>query len=166
VCLPQAFALSKPDLPELVELLRAQPVLPVSGHRVVVEPPSTLEPLLVPPGGGGPLSVAGAGAAVADGQLGGMGFAGMGGAAAEDAAAAAAAEEPVPDDVPLTRAQLQAKVRGAGRDPLTCTALASWVLTCAAAVALLLQVVKNLDSILERNLKVKHAGAGAGARRR
>lgn len=34
------------------------------------------------------------------------------------------------------------------------------------AYLLLLQVVKNLDSILERNLKVKHAGAGAGARRR
>lgn len=117
LCMRQAFALSKPDRPELVELLRAQPVLPVSSHRVVVEPPSTLEPLLVPPGGGGPLSVAGAGAAVAEGQLVGVGFAGMGGAAAEDAVGAGratAAEEQMPDDVPLTRAQLQAKVRGAG----------------------------------------------------
>lgn len=170
LCMRQAFALSKPDRPELVELLRAQPVLPVSSHRVVVEPPSTLEPLLVPPGGGGPLSVAGASAAVAEGQLGGVGFAGMGGAAAEDAAGAAA-EEPLPDDVPLTRAQLQAKVRivfakGGVADPRHVPHEAScWGLTgCGAAPAL--QVVKNLDSILERNLKVKHAGAGAGARRR
>jgi hypothetical protein len=101
----QAFALSKPDRPELVELLRAQPVLPTPGHRVVVEPPSSVEPLP----SGAPMSAAGA---AADGQagslgLGGMGYAGFGGSVD---AAAAVSEEPVPDDVPLTRAQLQAKV--------------------------------------------------------
>jgi hypothetical protein len=103
----QAFALSKPDRPELVELLRAQPVLPTPGHRVVVEPPSSVEPLPLP--SGAPMSAAGA---AADGQagslgLGGMGYAGFGGSVD---AAAAVSEEPVPDDVPLTRAQLQAKV--------------------------------------------------------
>jgi hypothetical protein len=49
--------------------------------------------------------------AAADGQagslgLGGMGYAGFGGSVD----AAAVSEEPVPDDVPLTRAQLHAKV--------------------------------------------------------
>jgi hypothetical protein len=105
----QAFALSKPDRPELVELLRAQPVLPTPGHRIVVDPPSTLEPLPLPPGS----NLSGGGAAAADGQagslgLGGLGYGGSIGTALDDAAAAN--EEPLPDDVPLTRAQLQAKV--------------------------------------------------------
>lgn len=101
----QAFALSKPDRPELVELLRAQPVLPSPGHKIVVDPPSTLEPL---PGTN--LSTAGFNAA--DGQTGSLGLGGTGytGSTGAHDSALTVNDEPLPDDVPLTRAQLQAKV--------------------------------------------------------
>lgn len=127
----QAFALSKPDRPELVELLRAQPVLPSPGHKIVVDPPSTLEPL---PGTN--LSTAGFNAA--DGQTGSLGLGGTGytGSTGAHDSALTVNDEPLPDDVPLTRAQLQAKV------------------------------VKSLDGILERNLKVKAVAAGGSAARR
>lgn len=105
VSLLQAFALSKPDRPELVELLRAQPVLPTPGHRIVVDPPSTLEPLPMPPGS----NLSAAGIAAPDGQAGALGL-GMGYGAPLDEAPAPVTEEALPDDVPLTRTQLQAKV--------------------------------------------------------
>ena len=107
----QAFALSRPDRPELVELLRAQPVLPSPGHRIVVEPPSTLEPLPLPPGA----NLSTAGGLAADGQAGAFGLGGMGyaGSLGTGDDAAAGNEEALPDDVPLTRAQLQAKVGSA-----------------------------------------------------
>lgn len=132
----QAFALSKPDRPDLVELLRAQPAVPTPGHRIVVDPPSTLEPLPLPPGS----NLSAGGAAAADGQagslgLGGLGYAGSIGAALDDAAAAN--EEPLPDDVPLTRAQLQAKVgcellayaKNAGTPAASCLAIWMQALT-------------------------------------
>lgn len=105
-----------------------------------MDPPSTLEPLPLPPGAGG-LS-----AAAADGQAGALGLGSSmmlygGGAATSSSSSSPAADDAGAneDALPLTRAQLQAKV------------------------------VKNLDSILERNLKVKaHAGGGSalGGRRR
>jgi hypothetical protein len=104
---PQAFALSQPEHPELLELLRVQPVLPSPGHRIVVEPPSTISepPVAALLTAGGQLTSA-SGAA---GSGGGFSWGGGGGGAA---AAAEQDEEVLPDDVPLTRAQLQAKVIG------------------------------------------------------
>uniref|UniRef100_A0A383V6K0 ODAD1 central coiled coil region domain-containing protein n=1 Tax=Tetradesmus obliquus TaxID=3088 RepID=A0A383V6K0_TETOB len=134
----QAYALSKPNHPALAELLHAQPIVAAPGHRIVIEPPSTLEPL---------------GGAAGPGQLGssyqpaglGYGSASLGLLDQQqqqqqqpgDGGAGGAAEEAQPDDVlPLTRTQLQAKV------------------------------AKNLDNILERSLKVKPVGAGGSAARR
>lgn len=69
-----------------------------------MEPPSTLEPLPLPSGS----NLSGAGTVAADGQAGALGL-GMGyGTVGDDSSAAA--EEALPDDVPLTRTQLQAKV--------------------------------------------------------
>lgn len=51
-----------------------------------------------------------AGAATAEGQAGAFGLGGNGYAASGTVEDAAAHDDPLPDDVPLTRAQLQAKV--------------------------------------------------------
>ncbi|KAF8055922.1 ODA1 [Scenedesmus sp. PABB004] len=119
-----AYALSKPGNAALQELLHAPPAAPAPSHRIAVDPPSTLEPsAAAAPGPGG--------AAAAPG-LGGNG----GLAALLDQGDAAGGEEALPDDVPLTRSQLQAKV------------------------------TKNLDRIVERSLRVKPVGAGGSAARR
>jgi hypothetical protein len=101
----QAYALSKPNHPALAELLHAQPAVTAPGHRIVIEPPSTLEPL---------------GGAAGPGQLGSTYQPGLGYGSASLGLfdqqqllgdAGGAVEEQQPDDVlPLTRTQLQAKV--------------------------------------------------------
>eukprot|EP00879_Flechtneria_rotunda_P012214 GHRR01012756.1.p1 GENE.GHRR01012756.1~~GHRR01012756.1.p1 ORF type:complete len:569 (+),score=227.55 GHRR01012756.1:229-1935(+) len=99
----QAYALSKPDQPALQDFLRAQPVGSSAAHRIVVEPPSALEPVNNP-------SI---GLPGAPGLLGGPYGAAGGYAAAQlqpEQGEEQAVEEVLPDDVPLTRTQLQAKV--------------------------------------------------------
>ncbi|KAI8473807.1 MAG: outer dynein arm docking complex protein ODA1 [Monoraphidium minutum] len=107
-----AYALSRgpEDAAALQEALRAQPP-PPPATRLVVDPPSTLDGPPPPPAGAG-------GAAAGSG----------GGPEGEDAADL----EPVPDDVPLSREALQARV---GR---------------------------TLGSLLERSLRVKPAAAHGG----
>jgi len=124
-----AYALSKgPEhAAALQEVLRAQPAQPPA-TRIVVDPPSTL----APPGGGsgmggGAGSSSGAGAGAAGGSS--SGDDGSGGEG-----------EPLPDDVPLSREVLQARV------------------------------LRSLGNLLERSLKVKpvnaHVGGGRGSARR
>jgi hypothetical protein len=102
----QAHALSKPNHPALAELLHAQPVVTAPGHRIVIEPPSTLEPLGGAAGPGQP-----AGSTYQPGL--GYGSASLGLLDQQQLLgdAGGAVEEQQPDDVlPLTRTQLQAKV--------------------------------------------------------
>lgn len=95
----QAYALSKPNNPALQELLQAQPIVEKPGHKIVIEPPSTVEPAA---NQAGPGNTVGSATGFGQGTMGGYG------GTAEDATAAP--EEALPDDVPLTRTQLQAKV--------------------------------------------------------
>jgi len=74
--------------------------------RIVIEPPSTLEPL----SGGGLGLGQGLNGLPAPGAHGTLCTFGAAAAAAEQDAVPAEAEEVLPDDVPLTRAQLTAKV--------------------------------------------------------
>ncbi|GBF94682.1 flagellar outer dynein arm-docking complex [Raphidocelis subcapitata] len=128
----QAYALSKgPEAAAaLQEVLRAQPA-PPPGTRVVVEPPSTVE------GGGGGAAAAGGGGAQGAAAAGTSSVGAGGGETGEGSDGEA---EPLPDDVPLTRAVLQACVQ------------------------------RSLPGLLERSLRVKpinaHGGGGRGSARR
>lgn len=94
----QAYALSKPNNGALQELLQAQPISAAPGHRIVIEPPSTGETSASNAQGPGNLSS-------------GTGYGqGAYGAAMDQDGAAGTPEDALPDDVPLTRTQLQAKV--------------------------------------------------------
>lgn len=131
----QAYALSKPNHPALADLLHAQPIVAAPGHRIVIEPPSTLEAL---------------GGAAGPGQLGssyqpagiGYGSASLGLLDQQqqqqqpgDGGAGGAAEEAQPDDVlPLTRTQLQAKVSLAVPDRFACSSCVQGTKHEAAAV--------------------------------
>lgn len=121
-------------------MFQSPAVVPVPGHRVVIEPPSTLEPLVSNTGLPGIPLVSGAGFGPPSIALGSGGF---GTGFDQESVTTAAAEESLPDDVPLTRTQLQAKVwctaaeeftgprpHGWGKARLFCTSSMNFPVIC------------------------------------